>query len=252
MPTILHEDDDCLITYEGGNSDRCVVSFSGIYYGVGLSHWTGGLEPDLVYENPVDEFRKTLQSLEHIPHAYYITDKKRSWYNNTSFDTIHALIPQEIERAGYSDIYTIGNSMGGFGALIFSPIIPRVRRIIAFAPQSSIHPEIAPFEDRWSQYRAGITEWKTIDAVPLLGNIPCMVIYGAHDHRDRQHARRLSMTSPMFVEGASHPVAKFLRSKGVLYKFVQRLLEPEIVNNYPELLDQLSRTEPELVKISSL
>ena len=85
----------------------------------------------------------------------FISDKTRSWGNRLNVPALQRVIA---EHAPNAQLDTLGNSMGGFLALLAPTFLP-VSTAIAFAPQFSVRPDIVPFERRWTDYRRAISEW---------------------------------------------------------------------------------------------
>ena len=88
---------------------------------------------------PVEEFLKTLNTIDPAASKYFVIDKERSWYEHSFTQIVcrfHSVLAQ------YEDVVLIGNSMGGFGAMLFSGLLPNVRVAIAFTPQFSVAPRV--------------------------------------------------------------------------------------------------------------
>ncbi len=165
---VLFEDERLRIRFDEALSDKeAVVSFSGI----GAGAYGGRDLRDVVHvsaddQNPtqIDEFRKSIAGTKNV---YYVTDKRRFWYNGIENRILDILNAHLAER-GTKRVLALGNSMGGSAALMFASRIEQCRHAIAFAPQSSMHPDLVPFENRWDQYRSKITEWTTPDPIASL------------------------------------------------------------------------------------
>jgi len=185
-----------------GDSGSAVVSFAGV-----------GLALDGL---PHEEFVKTLSGSRHT--QFFVIDKLRSWYNDTASEIVEQLTSRigEFER-----VFTLGNSMGGFGAIYFGRHLPRCRAAIAFGPQYSVHPQIVPTEKRWQNWRSGIKEWTIPHALSGTGHaLPLHVFYG-HPGLDLDQARLFMENRPddmalYMIEGAGHKTASFMKSRGCL------------------------------------
>lgn len=88
--------------------------------------------------------------------ALFVSDLKRTWYNGFPPERLAAILAP---FAAGKRVITIGNSMGGFGA-IWATTIFRVDTAIAFAPQYSVHPEIVPGETRWREFTDAIAHFR--------------------------------------------------------------------------------------------
>src|ERR1700720_974617 len=129
---VLYKDDNIEITHQPGNNSVAIISFSGI--GMGL----GGIQ--------IEEFRKSLVGTS--KNIYFVKDKTRHWYNS-SFDEICCVLNENLSCRGVDHAITLGNSMGGFGAIIFAGKLRGCRSAIAFSAQSAVDPAIVPWEQRY-------------------------------------------------------------------------------------------------------
>jgi len=224
---VLFEDDRLRIYFDEALSDKeAVISFSGIgagAYGVKELRKKAAASAAADDQNPtqIDEFRKSIDGKKNV---YYVTDKRRFWYNgieNQILDILNAhLAGRRTKR-----VLALGNSMGGSAALMFASRIKECRHAIAFAPQSSVHPDLAPFETRWDNYRSKITEWTTPDPIALLegGTRRYYVFFGMDDKRDEQHiqrilARGLPNVIIFGIQNSGHDAALYLREHGASLK----------------------------------
>jgi hypothetical protein len=210
---MLYEDDEIEISYEPGNNATAIVSFSGI----GMK--MGGVQ--------IEEFRKSLAGTENS--VYYVKDKYRHWYNG-SFDRISDLINGDFSKRKIDRVLTLGNSMGGFGAIVFAKALQGCQAAIAFSAQSSVDPAIVPWDRRYRKFTDSVSQWVGLDAVKLLApNVNYKLFYGDVSPIDVRHARRLANAacanmSVYVLEGAGHGVAGFLKRHGILHPLVQALV----------------------------
>jgi len=223
---VLFEDDRLRIRFEEALSDKeAVVSFSGIgagAYGVRDLRSLASAPTDDQNPTQIDEFRKSIAGSKNV---YYVTDKRRFWYNGIENQILDILNADLTERRT-KRVLALGNSMGGSAALMFASRIKGCRHAIAFAPQSSVHPDLVPFEkDRWDQYRSRITEWTTPDPIAALegGTRRYYVFYGMDEKRDEQHiqrilARGLPNVIIYGIQNCGHEVALYLREHGTSLK----------------------------------
>jgi hypothetical protein len=210
-PALLHDSESLRISRREGEAARHIVSFTGISFGLGGLHY--------------EEWGKSLSG--RCPTATYVTDKERSWYNATREAVIarlRAYIPDAAES------FTLGNSMGGFGALYFAGLLPGCRRAIAFAPQFSIHPDhMPPDEHRWAEYRGRITAHRVTHALEhARPKVEYVAFFGSADS-EQEHAARLAAagtarTHVFVVDGSAHEVALDLKRAGVLPALLDLLL----------------------------
>lgn len=199
---VIYDSPRVAISHRSGQTGRAVISFAGI--GLGL----GGL--------PQEEFARTLSDNQHD--HFFVIDKLRSWYNSTASEIIDELSPR-IEE--FDSVYTLGNSMGGFGAIYFGRQLPKCSAAIAFGAQYSVNPEIVPNERRWKEWRDRIMEWKIPHALsgrdtPLRAHL----FYG-QPSRDSIHAdlylgNRPPGMSLYMIAGAKHHSAGLMKERGCL------------------------------------
>ena len=169
------------ISYERGEGDVLVIAFAG----VGLA--LGGIQ--------TEEFRNSVKQLHQQGQCSvaYVLDKRRSWYNDGVGSEIADALNLTARQVEASKVVTLGNSMGGTGALIFAGILANCSQAIAFCPQSSVNPDVAPFETRWGEWRKSIEKWDFPDATATLEQgVKYDIFYGEDDPLDLQHARRFS------------------------------------------------------------
>jgi hypothetical protein len=209
MP-ILADNELCRISFERGADAGAVISFTGIGHGLGAI--------------PQEEFRKSLAARG--TSTYFVTDKRRHWYNGC-FDLVLDILERHLAREGISEVVTLGNSMGGFGAIVFAEAIGACSRSIAFCPQSSMHRPTVPFESRWTEYSATIEAWTLPDAVGLLtGEVEHFLIYGRHDAKDMLHAGRFAASgrAAVFCVDGGHDAAASLKRQGKLVPVIEAVL----------------------------
>ncbi|HBZ43151.1 MAG TPA: hypothetical protein DEO85_03655 [Maritimibacter sp.] len=190
------------------DNDDTLLSFTGVGFG-----WLGKEGQELEFFGFGREYRRTL----------FIFDLTRSWGNAFDLEDLGDIV-RSVHGTG--DITAIGNSMGGALAIASSSIIP-IRKIVAFAPQYSVHPDIVK-DERWQEYRSRITQWH----LPELGsrlwsNTDTTIIYGDLG-RDREHAALYQADGKakvFFAPGAHHTVAMRIKKWGLLDKTVSLALQ---------------------------
>jgi hypothetical protein len=209
---LLFDDETCRIVHERGDNGRAVISFAGVGYAL------GGIQ--------VEEFRRSLDG-SHFD-IYYVIDKERRWYNRC-YDAVLATINRSLGERRIAETFTLGNSMGGFGAVLFAGALAECRRAIAFSPQSSVCPVVVPFEDRWREWTQYISDWRVPDAVPQMRRgLSYVLFFGAADPRDRRHIDRFAAgageTLPCRIDESAHGVAAEIKRHGLLVPLLDALL----------------------------
>jgi len=93
-------------------------------------------------------------------HVLFISDISRSWLNGPEVaENIVALIEGYRAEHGIDEVVLMGNSMGGFAALMLAQLT-EVDTVIALAPQFSMNPDLVPEETRWRHWMLQIAEWR--------------------------------------------------------------------------------------------
>ena len=209
----IFEDDFLKITSRQAQSDRKSNSVLLSFTGVG--HAMGGLN----VQKP--EFFGTGRSFDNI---IFITDKTRSWGNQLDFDIIKDAIAPLIETRR---IYSIGNSMGGFNAIISTSYI-ETDVCIAFVPQYSVNPSIVPWEMRWKKYTANIEKFRFESVGEHMNKTTNYFIFSGGIGPDQQHAELFPVNDNIrhySFPSIAHDVAKTLKNMGALNAVVQSCFE---------------------------
>lgn len=216
---IVVDTEDFKVSYQPGSCSIAVVAFTGVGYGLGAVQ--------------TEEFRKSLTSFGEsggtLP-IVFVIDKRRRWYNDGIIDGISQSLDCLLKSLGSETSVFIGNSMGGFGAIVFAKRVKTCRRVIAFSPQSSVNPEVVPFEKRWNEWRTDIRNWDVKDALEeLSSDVSYHLMFGAEDATDVLHAQRfeslrLSHVHSTIVPGCEHDVARVLKERGLLSDLLRRLI----------------------------
>ncbi len=141
----------------------------------------------------------------------------------------------------FERVSMIGTSMGGFGALTFSSLAPGAT-VVALSPQSSLHPDLVPWETRFGKGRKQNWDLPFSDAATQLSALnKAYVLYDPFEQNDVRHIARLPQERLVHLKGFgfSHKSAILLRRIGKL-KFVMeraitgQLTESEFYRNIRE------------------
>ena len=114
---------------------------------------------------------------------------------------------------GYERVVFAGSSMGAFAALVFASLVPGAH-VLAFNPQSTLDPDLVPWEDRYWIGRRQDWTLPLSDAQGILDNCGAIsVFYDPFFEPDKKHFERLSGAN---VTGykcwySNHKSAVFLR-----------------------------------------
>ena len=210
---LVHDDDGLRITRTDGESGCLVVSFSGI--------GTDGspCQPEEFIMTATDEGRHP---------AIYVMDKNRSWMNAPGLlEQIVSHIEAEAARIGATTICTMGNSMGGFMALLV-PAFTKVDHALAFSAQYSVDPSVNPDEWRWANYVQRIETFlhPTLEG-RFTDRTQYTVVHGGH-RRERPQVTafpRHPAIAHFIRPGLAHGVAKFLKETQVQRPLAQAVFE---------------------------
>lgn len=197
--------------YLEGRGTRLVVSFSG----VGRKR---GVLPPPEFVGSASNYGEN--------HVLFIADSTRSWMNGKGVaEAIAKLVAQFRNFHGITEIVAMGNSMGGFGALVLADMLP-VKTVIAFAPQFSMHPDLMPEETRWAYFRDAITDWPIPD-VGALNNpdTTYFMLHSAHPWEAR-HWRQFPTTRYQLIfKDLAHDIAARLRKRKTLAPVIAAAIE---------------------------
>ncbi|MFK8036075.1 MAG: hypothetical protein AB8B94_18220 [Hyphomicrobiales bacterium] len=165
----------------------------------------------------------------------FIIDKRRSWGNRIDWERLQDII---LQFCGEQNIVCIGNSMGGFLAILGSRYL-NASHVAAFAPQWSVDPRLVPDEHRWDQYVSNIDTFVHSDlGKSFVPQTKYTVIFG-NDPEDReQHDLFYKFTKPavdgnihfLTIPSIGHNVAKHLKEIGVLPAIIAHSLTAELDN----------------------
>ncbi len=195
-------------------SEQLVVAFGG------LGHGYGGFKV---------EFRQSLAKLGSS--AVFVSDEACRWYQygpedlKPIIDTINAVRAE----VGARRLVCLGNSMGGFGALLFGGWLG-ADAILSFVPQTAIEPEVteALGDRRYWRYQKNIPAYPHGDLLkqpPASGRV--VLCWGVSHPLDCLHAERLADVwdvETITVDGADHGVAADLRERGELLPLIESVL----------------------------
>jgi pimeloyl-ACP methyl ester carboxylesterase len=206
---VLYDSPRITISHRPGNTGRAFFCFAG----VGLKL---GKVPDA-------EFVKTLDGHQHD--QFFVIDKTRSWYNSTAIEITDCLATT---ASRYASVYTLGNSMGGFGAIYFASRLPGCKAAIAFSAQYSVKSEIVPWEPRWNEWRSQISEWTIPHALVDRDRAVRSFLFFGDVGRDRRHAQAFARHSLQEITiyrlgGLAHNTAGVLRDHGCLNRILDAI-----------------------------
>lgn len=190
----------------------------------------GGLYGDMGI--PPFEFYKSSRIIHE--NKIFLRDLKQSWYQcgipgiaNDVFE-LADFLDTKIRRIGPHETFFIGNSMGGYAAILFASLL-NTGKVIAFTPQTFIFPikRLWYMDVRWIRrilktYRATIFGRHIYDLKTLVDhnkNPIIKIFFSTEDRLDGVHAENLesfdNVTVWRYTIGG-HGLVKILRDTGDL------------------------------------
>jgi pimeloyl-ACP methyl ester carboxylesterase len=142
----------------------------------------------------------------------FIRDITRSWFNNVDVKLIRKNIIKE-------PCYAIGHSMGAFNAIIFSTL-HNVKKVIAFSPQFSIHPQITK-DTTFRNYALRIKKWKYFK-LKFSKKTNYLLIFG-DDAKEKYQASLIPKQKNIKIiniKKCDHNTANRLKKAKKLYKLI--------------------------------
>jgi len=148
----------------------------------------------------------------------FIRDITRSWFNNLDIKLIKKFINKK--RINFA----IGYSMGGFNAIIFSTLF-KVRKVIAFSPQFSIHPKISK-DKSFLNYASRIKEWK-YPQLKFSENTDYLLIFG-DSPLEKYHASLMPKKKNIkiiLIKDSDHQSIKKIKRSKKMYKLINEFIK---------------------------
>lgn len=193
------------VLYQDGSGSDLIISFTGV------GHQTGGVD----LQTP--EFSRSGINNPII----YVIDKRRSWGNSLDWAELERIIKG---MRHYEQLVLIGNSMGGFLAVLSAKRL-MADVVVAFAPQWSVSPNIVPFETRWMKYRKHIALFHYPSLKNCFPNRCRFYIFCGSNENDIRHLKMFpkdvkNLHLYQLFEGG-HSVASSLKESGILYDVIR-------------------------------
>jgi hypothetical protein len=225
-----------------------IVAFGGINHGIGV-----GIPPF--------EFLHSLSA--HGCDAVFVRDPRQAWYQ-LGIDGIGGNVPDIADWLrrrcqGYLRSVAVGNSMGGYAALLLGRLAD-LDVTIAFNPQTTIaaSDRAALNDRRWQplieRVHARSTDSPYHDVRAALMNSSAsgpqnLMFFGADCREDAAHAMRLAGEPGCHlfaVRDTRHQAVKLLRDSGILARIFGMICDPN--RSLVSLLDDL-RTDARLLHV---
>ncbi|HEC05399.1 MAG TPA: hypothetical protein ENJ12_00975 [Thiolapillus brandeum] len=206
--------------------DRALVAFGGIQGAMGV---------------PPFEFFNLTNKLD--VGKIYVRDLRQAWYHQglsgvtTDIEGTAAFLANELESVGSPRTVLVGNSMGGYAAILFGLLL-NVDTVHVFSPQTFIDKANRSLyrDNRWprqiDRVHGGHCS-RYMDLRHLLQRLPesrsrIHIHYSVLDAMDEIHARHLAgfhNVSLHAYKRGGHEVVRHLKSTGVLGKLLSTALD---------------------------
>jgi len=202
---VIYEDLNLKISKNQVDSSKAILCFAGLQMqlgGINIEH---------------EEFYQASSGATTI----FIADKSRSCGNFDWGLLSKVIFPYIVDKR----IFALGNSMGGFNAVLASRHFT-IEKVIAFVPPYSVHNSVVPFENRWKVYSDAITDWKYISLENSFVDKTEYHLFFGNDPADT--AQRLCFPEQkniiMNLYDGNHSLAKNLKDKGLLYNLISAII----------------------------
>ncbi|WGH77144.1 alpha/beta fold hydrolase domain-containing protein [Jannaschia ovalis] len=212
IQTVLR-DDALVLRFLKGQGSRLVVVFTGIGAGFG--------------DRRLDEFAASASD-GGANNVLFVTDRAASWYAAPGlWDRIVDLIRATCEHEATTELVTLGNSMGGYGAMLAARDLP-VARAIAFSPQVTMDRDLLA-DARWPDVAAKFGPLPIRSTAELVGQgeTRFFVAVGGDCAPDRAHVDLLPAHPNLHrfvLPVAAHNLARSLKEAGQLSQIIAAII----------------------------
>jgi predicted esterase YcpF (UPF0227 family) len=203
------------VRYVAGTGEKLVISFRGL----GSQRGGGGR---------TEEFWGSIRQ-DGRNHLLFIADVAQSWYNTRGMiQRIRDHVSEVIARVKPRQISAIGNSMGGYGAIVFSRFFP-FDQVLSICPQATLNQNIVP-DRRWARYARAVRAMRAPHVRDCVNpTTRYTVLLGA---RGLERIQTVQMPTQDNVrvfqmQGYYHAVAEGLKEQGLLRPMVHSFLNAE-------------------------
>ena len=209
------------------SADVLLFVFGGIKNGIGM---------------PFFEFNNFLKQYKNLSKVF-IRDINQAWYHkgltgiSEEIATTLDYIKQITKEKTYTKIIFIGNSAGGYAALLFGNLL-NINKVIAFAPQTFINRKnrLLYQDFRWKKQIRAIYDYKNstpayYDLKKVLknnSNTQNTIYFDSNDKLDKVNAQRLSSlenTNIIDLKLGKHNLIKAIRDNGLLKKIIENEIQ---------------------------
>jgi tetratricopeptide (TPR) repeat protein len=155
-----------------------------------------------------------------------IKPKRVEWYRGPDLHAFFRSHSFQVFISSFKQVFLYGSSMGGYAALVFSATCPNAV-VIAFNPQSTLHPDLAGWDPRYPEGSSQDWTGDFADAKDFAA--AAKAVYIAYDplfEIDNRHVVRLPQTNiiPLKMPLVGHVMMSWMSEAGILVKFVEEAL----------------------------
>ncbi|MEO0370921.1 MAG: hypothetical protein AAF231_05645 [Pseudomonadota bacterium] len=196
MPDLFHASDRVRATALPGSEKRLVVSFTGV------GRRKANKQPE--------EFVEASQ-MAGRNHVLFVADRLRSWYNAPGiFEEIVDLVQSYKRTHKITEVMTLGEGMGGYGAIHFARALG-AQSSMSFSAQFSVDPKVVPEEERWMSYRDKISHFTRPSLGSVLSDDCTYYVVHSDSDRDKPHWSRFPVAEQVdhyLVDGGEHALSR--------------------------------------------
>lgn len=205
--------EDHQVAYMRGTGTRLVIALGGV-----------GTVPE---EMPPFEFVGTAsQGGEN--HVILVTERARTWMNSPDLpEALVKEIEEVVARESIDNVVALGNSMGGFMALVL-PTLTKIDHVVALSPQVSMDPAIVPEETRWRKWRRRFPTYRFRQVPQPVEGTRYLVLHG-DTPEERIHWARFPQAPKTFnhliLRGEAHDLVKALKKLEIMRPLLERAMD---------------------------
>ncbi|MEM6589208.1 MAG: hypothetical protein AAF641_12235 [Pseudomonadota bacterium] len=207
-PVLFHSSNAVRATSLAGSEKRLVVSFTGI------GRRKSKQQPE--------EFVGAAQ-MAGRNHVLFVADRVRSWYNAPGmYEEIIDLVQSYKRTHNIEQVATLGEGMGGYGAILFARALG-ASNSMSFAAQYSADPKVVPEDDRWMEHRAKIPHFTRPPLEAVLSENCSYFAMHADGPHDKPHWSRFPRAAQFhhYLAGVGdHSLSRKLDGAGKLHAVV--------------------------------
>jgi len=195
------------------------------------------------------EFVKVLKNLN--VSKVFLRDINRSWYHAGMHDISNdiegtvSFLKEKIQHSGAKRVICMGNSMGGYAALLFG-ILLKADYILTFAPQTSLEnidligskQQIKYVHNHFPNTYFDINELLTTS----LNTSAIHIYYDPSIIKDKVHAMHISRYSNVYLhecDGLGHILHYSLMKTGEFQLILFRLMNPTLLDTFVKYYNKI-------------